>query len=55
MNAPTADRRQFLAGSGLVLGLMLPMRGARAVTPTAIFAPNALPGRERAAYRGFAQ
>ena len=41
MNAPTADRRQFLAGSGLVLGLVLPMRGAKAVTPTAVFAPNA--------------
>ena len=35
MNAPTADRRQFLAGSGLVLGLMLPMRGAKATVPPA--------------------
>ncbi|MBS0479694.1 MAG: xanthine dehydrogenase family protein molybdopterin-binding subunit, partial [Proteobacteria bacterium] len=41
MNAPTADRRQFLAGSGLVLGLMLPMRGVRAITPVPQFAPNA--------------
>ena len=41
MNAPTADRRQFLAGSGIVLGLMLPMRGAKAAAPTAVFAPNA--------------
>ncbi|MDB5682187.1 MAG: xanthine dehydrogenase family protein molybdopterin-binding subunit, partial [Sphingomonas bacterium] len=42
MNAPTADRRQFLAGSGLVLGLMLPMRGARATTPPVPeFRPNA--------------
>lgn len=41
MNAPTADRRQFLAGSGLVLGLTLPMRGARALAATTTFAPNA--------------
>jgi len=41
MNAATADRRQFLAGSGLVLGLMLPMRGAKAIKPVAQFAPNA--------------
>ena len=41
MNAPSADRRQFLAGSGIVLGLMLPMRGAKALAATAAFAPNA--------------
>lgn len=42
MNAPTTDRRQFLAGSGLVIGLMLPMRGARATTPPVPeFRPNA--------------
>jgi isoquinoline 1-oxidoreductase beta subunit len=35
------DRRKFLAGSGLVLGLMLPMRGAKALAPAPTFAPNA--------------
>lgn len=42
MTAVATDRRQFLAGSGLVLGLMLPMRGARAMAPAGpTFAPNA--------------
>ncbi len=40
MTALETDRRKFLAGSGLVLGLALPMRGARAL-PQASFAPNA--------------
>lgn len=42
MTAIATDRRQFLAGSGLVLGLMLPMRGAKALAPAGpAFAPNA--------------
>ena len=41
MNALTPDRRQFLAASGLVIGLALPTRGARAAAPTAPFQPNA--------------
>ena len=31
MTAIEPDRRKFIAGSGLVLGLMLPMRGAKAM------------------------
>src|SRR3954469_11112498 len=42
MTALATDRRQFLAGSGLVLGLVLPMRGAKAMAPAGpTFAPNA--------------
>ncbi len=41
MTAIETDRRKFLAGTGLVLGLALPMRGARAALPVPTFAPNA--------------
>ena len=41
MTAVDTDRRTFLAGSGLVLGLMLPTRGAKAMAPAPSFAPNA--------------
>lgn len=41
MTAFATDRRQFLAAAGLTIGLALPMRGAKAITPTAAFAPNA--------------
>ena len=45
MTAIATDRRQFLAGSGLVLGLVLPMRGAKAMAPAGpTFAPNAFVG-----------
>ncbi|THD37401.1 MAG: xanthine dehydrogenase family protein molybdopterin-binding subunit [Sphingomonas sp.] len=40
MTALQTDRRKFLAGTGVVLGLALPMRGAKAL-PAAPFAPNA--------------
>ena len=41
MNALSPDRRQFLAASGLILGLVLPARGARAAATAAPFQPNA--------------
>lgn len=41
MNAFTPSRRGFLQGSGLTLGLMLPLRGAAAAAPDAPFMPNA--------------
>ncbi|MGN6818970.1 MAG: molybdopterin cofactor-binding domain-containing protein [Sphingomonas sp.] len=41
MTALETDRRKFLAGSGLAIGLILPMRGARAMASEPTFAPNA--------------
>lgn len=44
MTALPTDRRQFLAGGGIVIGLALPMRGAKAVAldpPSGEFRPNA--------------
>ncbi|CAN5429945.1 xanthine dehydrogenase family protein molybdopterin-binding subunit [soil metagenome] len=41
MNAIPTNRREFLGSAGLIVGLALPMKGAKASAQAAPFAPNA--------------